>query len=181
MQKEWRFLIFFYLIRNKGKMSKNIKNTTRFFTGFQISGLISGQGKKSVGVFMKCNYDCFNCIYDDCINDRIRKVDKSEINQIDCDFRRERYFNYLLNLKRDVHSSSKCHVWYYKKRDKYINRQLNRYYNNRTDLIAYQLERYYSHQDELKEYQRSYYYKNRERILERLSEKRKMQKLQNSI
>jgi hypothetical protein len=88
---------------------------------------------------MKCNRDCFNCKYDDCINDQMEYGDYAELNEIEKDNRE--------------YKTPKKQREYFK-----------RYYAEKREHRLENGRRYYeTHGEERREYSRRYSKENKER------------------
>lgn len=101
---------------------------------------------------MKCNNDCFHCIYDDCIMETTRR-DAMLSHEIDVA---------LQEINRDAKQSSTG------KRDLEANRKWQKEYraNNREKVRRLQMESYYRHWDAAQKRNAEYRRRNKEKYAE---------------
>lgn len=99
---------------------------------------------------MKCNRDCFNCIYEDCIQDDVSDEERAFINSQDRSLRNQR-------AKSPGPVTS-----YYSRNTEYCKRRSLKYYQE--------------HREECLDRFKNYYQRNKERIIAQKREWRHMKK-----
>lgn len=112
---------------------------------------------------MICNMDCFNCIYDDCINDEPATLEERENSKT---FNRELVG--VIDMTRYIRNRPDKEI-YVKARNREYEQKRKGSPQRRMSKKRY----YESHKEQRILYQKSYYYEHREEILERQRLKRK--------
>ncbi len=90
----------------------------------------------------KCNYDCFNCKYPDCIADRVEPINLQPYLGVNDSY----YHYYYLDHKEAIKERSKAY-----------------YRAHRARRLEYQKNRYLANKEKLQEYQRKYYWRCKQR------------------
>lgn len=118
-----------------------------------------------------CNYDCFNCIYDDCINDSLSYNDYKQSKALD---------------KESKQVTGKVAETYYERNKERIRMQRKQYYKkNKEKVLQYHKEYMQKVKKENPFYYKEYYQKNKEarkraqreyykRNKDRITQKRKL-------
>ena len=109
--------------------------------------------KKTKRIRVKCNSDCFNCIYDDCLRGQIIEV---EIEQ---------------KPRKKFTSKAECNTVWKKRNIEKVRLYQRQYYHIHKEQRKEYFEKYKKeHPDKVKEYSRKYYQKNRKKILQKKRE-----------
>ena len=94
-----------------------------------------------IKIMNKCNLDCFNCIYADCIVDRVDPVDLQPYLGLNDSY----YHYYYLDHKEAILKRSKAY-----------------YVEHKAQRLKYQKDRYLANKEKLQEYQRKYYWRKKD-------------------
>lgn len=96
------------------------------------------------GVDMKCNHDCFNCVYEDCINDVLTPEELHEANKRDAKFNivftedcKKRW-----EQKNKKKISERKHQWYLLNKERCKRNRQKYYSEHREEIISREKERY---------------------------------------
>lgn len=118
-----------------------------------------------------CNYDCFHCPYEDCINDEMRLEDYQEGKELELISGAKEYRT--LKAKRDANkkyykeNKEKVAVYSKKYREENKGRKAasnKRYYeNNREKALAYRKKYYEENREKEAAYRKKYYEENKEK------------------
>lgn len=101
----------------------------------------------------KCNLDCFNCKYADCIADFVEPINLQPYLGINDSY----YHYYYLEHKEAIKKRSKE---YYLEHKEAIKERSKAYYrDHKVRRLKYQKDRYLANKDKLQEYQREYYWR----------------------
>ena len=99
-----------------------------------------------------CNYDCFNCVYDDCINDSLTYNDYKQSKALD---------------KESKQVAGKVAETYYERNKERIRMQCKQYYQkNRGKVLQHNKEYYKKNKEKVLQYHKEYYKKNKDRIIQ---------------
>lgn len=104
-----------------------------------------------------CNKDCFNCPYDDCINDEINERDYEELAEAE-------KIAGIEKPKKKKKSYSK-------------EKKLQYYYEHRDHIREYKKQYYLKNRERFIEYRRNYYQDHHEEILKKQREKQRLRRL----
>ena len=138
---------------------------------------------------MKCDMNCFNCKFEECINDSDSTLEErivsSDLDK-DIHFHKMYHFNSdLVDVKNIQNRADKEDVRklksleYDRKRYKTPKRKAqkrNQYLNHREEKLAYQKEYYLKHREEQIAYNKARYEANKEEINRKRREKRRKEK-----
>lgn len=103
----------------------------------------------------KCNMDCFNCPYPDCINDEMTAEDYQEALQRD---------RVTLNSKEKLKLNEKKRAYYADNRERRLAWQRDYYQANRDHIRAMRKAHYYANRAEELTKRKAYEEKNREKL-----------------
>ena len=103
----------------------------------------------------KCNLDCFNCKYADCIADRVDPINLQPY----LGFNDSYYHYYYLDHKEAIKKRSKARYAVPEYREVIKERSKAYYRAHRERRLEYQKNRYLANKDKLQEYQREYYWR----------------------
>lgn len=99
--------------------------------------------------------DCFNCVYADCIVDRVDPVDLQPYLGLNDSY----YHYYYLDHKEAILKRSKA---YYVEHKEAIRERSKAYYEeHKAQRLKYQKNRYMANKEKLQEYQRQYYFRRK--------------------
>ena len=126
----------------------------------------------------KCDYDCFNCKYDDCINDTdLLTLEERQISKENDDFVKNTEYEYgSTSLKRynknvdakmyDRAKNRHFHKkYYYRDVEKSREKSRENFYKHREARLEYSRKYYDENRDDILAQKKSYYLANREKIL----------------
>ena len=105
---------------------------------------------------MRCDFDCFNCKYDDCINDTLTISDIEISDQLDRDA-----LNGSLSDKRKRHRDSNL-KYYYRNKDNINAKQAKYRAENREAYNARSAKHYDAHKEDYRARKMARYYENHE-------------------
>lgn len=94
-----------------------------------------------------CNYDCFNCIYDDCIVEGVTDKEREEMKERDNEVKAPNKYS---KKYREMHKDDikKYHTEYYYANQRYCQEySLNYYYANRGSILEALKIRYHSDEE----------------------------------
>ena len=132
-----------------------------------------------------CDLNCFNCKFEDCINDRLEIEDFRSAEEIDKSIINERkrkktqkLSQYAISRKKEYHKDDPENIKAYAKAYYSLNRERYKKYRklNRDRKSAYDRDYFSKNREDISKKQKIYGEKNKERLRERRKEWREKNK-----
>ena len=124
-----------------------------------------------------CNYDCFNCVYADCINNSMRESDWSESVNTGTPPKGKSSISGDTYYSRNREKVILYQRGYYARNKKAISEQKKEYYKAHKEFYKEKHRLYYkAHKEEIAARSHERYLKNRDLILEKCKEYHRLHK-----